>query len=212
MRRLRRRAVLWGGLVVGLGLVAAFRAPAQAPAPVAIAPVSVAPVSGSIQDALLRAIDMPFAADTTLERVVAHLREKTGARVVLDIAALDRLEITDRATVRLQIDGVRLKTALRLMLDQLSMTYRVEPEDNLLILTDVRGAEETNERILREIEDLHFEVRDLQDAVMELLDVMFEGAPEVKNPTIREGAPGDPIPEGPHTHPLEAKPTRGRRG
>ncbi len=112
----------------------------------------------SVQDALLRPLDLPFDRPTSLEDVARFLREALGAQVILDRAALDRLDLVPEATVQLELKGVRLKTGLNLLLDQVGLTYRVEPEDNLLILTDAQGSGDTNQRILSELKALHRDV------------------------------------------------------
>src|SRR4051794_29463481 len=75
------------------------------------------PESLPVQLALLRPYPLPFANDTSLDDVVTHLRQTLKAPVVLDLAALKRKELTPAATVRLQLDGVRLQTGLKLLLD-----------------------------------------------------------------------------------------------
>ena len=141
----------------------------------------------SAQDALLRRVDLPFAEPTALVDVQKYLAETLGLAVVLDVAAMDRLDVDpDEDTVQLNLKGARLKTGLKLLLDQLDMTYRVEPEDNLLILTDATQAGDPAERALREIKALHDEMHDLQDAVDDLRDLVEEDL----------GVDDDPAPAG----------------
>ena len=59
--------------------------------------------------------------------------------MVLDLAALDRKSAKPDDTVQLELDGVRLKTGLKLLLDQVGLTFRVVAEDNLMIITDQEG-------------------------------------------------------------------------
>ena len=54
-------------------------------------------------------------------------------------------------TVQLELEGVRLKTGLKLLLDQLDLTYRVVPEDNLLIITDADGSADPFDQVLSEL-------------------------------------------------------------
>lgn len=119
----------------------------------------------TVEEALLRPARIPFVEPTRLSEVVVFLRDLLKAPVVLDRAAMLRLGVTEEDTVQLELEGVRLKTALPLLLDQLGMSYRVEPEDNLLVLTDREGANDRVDRILLEIERLHEDVHDLQDMV-----------------------------------------------
>ncbi len=70
--------------------------------------------------------------------------------------------------VQLQLEGVRLKTGLKLLLDQVGLTYQVVPEDNLLILTDTQGSADPIDRVLSEIKALHRDLHDVQDAIDEI--------------------------------------------
>lgn len=156
-------------LVSGLILAAAWWTSAQEGAPSGTAEPTPAPTRAAlpptVEEALLRPSRIAFARPTPLSEVVVFLRELLRAPVVLDRAAMARLDVTEEDTVQLELDGVRLKTALPLLLDQVGMTYRVEPEDNLLVLTDREGANDRIDRILLEIERLHDDVHDLQDTV-----------------------------------------------
>src|SRR5262245_38637138 len=63
----------------------------------------------SVQDALEKPFTMPFSEPTTLEEVCRHLKRALNAPVVLDLAALDRQDVRPSDTVRLELNGVRLK-------------------------------------------------------------------------------------------------------
>jgi len=132
------------------------------------------PAVASVQDALLRPLDLPFAEETTLEGVREHLARALGAPVVLDRSALDRLELKPEDTVQLDLKGVRLKVGLKLLLDQVGLAYRVEPEDNLLILTDPEASDEPDRRMAAELKSLHRDLHDLQDAVDDLRALVEE--------------------------------------
>jgi hypothetical protein len=148
----------------------------------------------SVQDALQRPCDLPFREPTSLSEVCRHLRRALNAPVVLDLAALKRLEIGPEERVQLELQGVRLKTGLKLLLDQAGLTYRVVPEDNLLIVTDPQGSDDPVERVMSELKSLHRDVHDLQDAVDDLraaMGVEEEGGPKMRKPTIIEELPGE---------------------
>ena len=150
------------------------------------------PVAVTLQDALLRPYHFPFSRPTSLAQVCAQLKETLKAPVVLDLAALDRKSAKPDDTVQLELDGVRLKTGLKLLLDQVGLTFRVIGEDNLMIITDQEGAEDPAERIWAELRALHRDLHAVQDAVDELADyvgVEGGGGPRVRQPTIIEEMP-----------------------
>jgi hypothetical protein len=149
-------------------------------------------IGGTLQDALLRPYRFPFSRPTPLNQVCAHLQQTLKAPVVLDLAALDRQTVEPEDTVQLALEGVRLKTGLKLLLDQVGLTFHIVPEDNLLILTDKEGSEDPADRIWSELHALHRDLHDLQDAVEELRTYVAgekgEG-PRVRKPTIIEEMP-----------------------
>ena len=153
-------------------------------------------------------------APTSLADVCEHLRQTLKAPVVLDRAALDRQELKPEDPVQLQLEGVRLKMGLKLLLDQVGLTFQVVPEDNLLILTDSQGSADPIDRVLTEIKALHRDVHDLQDAVDEIrrsLGVDAEGGAEMRKPTIIEEMPppADGKSEGEGPAPLRLRPSGG---
>src|SRR5580658_1604468 len=95
-----------------------------------------------VADAMLVPVRLPFGEGKTLEEVAAYLRKELRANVVLDLAALDRNDLKPTSKVRLDLEGVRLKTGLKLLLDQVGLTTRVVPEDNLLVITDKQEAQD----------------------------------------------------------------------
>ena len=140
----------------------------------AVAPAPADDAAPSVGDALLRPFDFPFAEPTTLADVQKHLARELGVGVALDRAALDRLDLDPEDTVQLELKGARLKTGLKLLLDQVGLTWRVEAEDNLLVLTDPAEAGEPIDRALHQLKALHDEMHDLQDAVDDLRDLVEE--------------------------------------
>jgi hypothetical protein len=100
--------------------------------------------------------------------------------------------------VQLQLEGVRLKTGLKLLLDQVGLTFQVIPEDNLLILTDIQGSTDPIDHILTEVKALHRDVHALQDAMDDILwSLGFdteEGGAKMRKPTIIEEVPGEEKP------------------
>jgi hypothetical protein len=155
---------------------------------------AAASVSVSVVEALERPFVLPFGEPTRLDEVCRHLGRILRAPVVLDRAALDRQQLRPDDEVQLELEGVRLKTGLKLLLDQVGLTYRVISEDNLLIVTDSEGSDDPLQRVLAELKALHRDVHNLQqdlDDLRALLDVDDEG-PKMRKPTIIEEMPEAP--------------------
>ena len=146
----------------------------------------------SVYDHLVRPYHFPFSRPTSLRQVCSHLKQTLKIPVVLDIAALGRQGIEPEDTVQLELDGVRLKTGLKLLLDQVKLTYHVVGEDNLLIITDRDGSEEPLDRVWTELQAMHRELHDVRDTIDDLTDAIAiengEGA-RVRKPTIIEEMP-----------------------
>jgi len=155
------------------------------------------PERASVQDVLFRPFHFSFNRPTSLAQVCIHLKQRLAVPVVLDIAALGRQDVDPEDTVQLELDGVRLKTGLKLLLDQVGLTYHVVPEDNLLIITDREGSEDPLVRIRDELRSLHRDLHELQDSVDDLTDALYEETdegPMVRKPTIIEEKPDqDPL-------------------
>ena len=201
----RGRTVIAVGLgVLALSTAATLSIPAQPPAGTPPAPAP-GRASASVQDALARPFDFPFAKPTRIDEVATTLSKAIGAQVVLDRAAMSRLDVRPDDTVQLELKGVRLKTGLRLLLDQLDMTYRVEVDDNLLVLTDATGAGDPLNRVLSEIEALHKDVHSLQYAVDGLKTAMgLDEGEKLRKPTIIEE-----VPQGGEAKPKSRPPVEG---
>ncbi len=169
----------------------------------------------SIQDALRQPFDFSFDKPTTLEAAAKVLSEGLGHQVVIDRAALDRSGLKLDDEVELRLKGVRLKTGLRLLLDQLDLTYRVEDDDNLLVITDAVGASDPLHEVLSELKSLHRDIHDLQDAVdgmQEAMGIVEEGGPKMRKPTIIEEMPPGKEPKEPPKEPKSTPPARSRPG
>jgi len=184
------------------------------------APTLNPPTRGTltVQDALLKPYSFPFARPTPLDEAAKHLGLTLNAPVAIDRAALDRVGVKMDDTVQLNLEGVRLKTGLKLLLDQLDLTFKVVAEDNLLVITDPEGSDDPVDRVLTQLKSLHNDVHDLQDAVDEVrgaLGLDGEGA-RVRKPTIIEEMPPEAGEKGqgkPKEPPAGATPhTRSRPG
>ncbi|GAC1466074.1 MAG: hypothetical protein NVSMB9_06270 [Isosphaeraceae bacterium] len=145
----------------------------------------------SIQDALLQPYTFAFNKPTSLDEVARRLSRDLDAPIAIDKGAIDRRNLKMNDEVQLVLKGVRLQTGLKLLLDQLDLTYKVVPEDNLLIITDRTGSIDPLDRILSEIKALHRDLHDVQDAVDQLRAEVGSGLdePRMRKPTIIEEMP-----------------------
>lgn len=89
---------------------------------------------------LAKSIDMPFPNETPLEDVIKYIRSSTksqaypeGIPIYLDPVGLQEAEKTSSSPVAINLQQVPLRTSLKLLLEQLGLTYRVQ--DGLLKIT-----------------------------------------------------------------------------
>jgi len=90
-------------------------------------------------------VAMKFAQETPLEEVLKFIKSATqkgndpGIPIYIDPVGLEEAQGADKlaAPVKLDLDGVPLKTALRLALKQLGLAYCVK--DGLLIISTPAG-------------------------------------------------------------------------
>jgi RNA polymerase sigma factor (sigma-70 family) len=94
----------------------------------------------AIREALGKPLSMPFSNPTPLEDVIKYIKASTsspylpdGLPIYVDPQGLATAEAKMQSPVTLNLDGVRLKTTLRLMLKQLHLGYYVK--EGLLIIT-----------------------------------------------------------------------------
>src|SRR5262249_25736970 len=124
VRVMSRQGTVWTLGLVALALASAtLRLWAQQPTDRPEPPSQRPPGRSSVQDALTQPFSFTFARPTSIQDVAAHLAKALKAPVAVDRAALDRLGLKPDDTVQLELEGVRLKTGLKLLLDQLDMSY-----------------------------------------------------------------------------------------
>ena len=188
MSRLNVLLVLGGVLV---GLIAATHLPLRAqgdgkPTMGERQPCSGEDFLGLDPGCAPQALSLPLRPADNSDDLAQRLSHDLGGPVVLDLAALDRLDIKPEDTVKLELEGVRLKTGLKLLLDQVGLTYRLVPEDNLLILTDKEGSEDPIERLASEVHELHRDIHDIQDSLDEVRELTgLQGAEGARSASRR---------------------------
>jgi hypothetical protein len=105
----------------------------------------VVAANARIWNALEQPVPMHFYEDTPLEDVLKHIKAATrgpngkGIDIFVDPIGLQEAEKSMTSTVRnVELDGVPLKTSLRLCVDQLDLTYRIR--DGYLLITSKESA------------------------------------------------------------------------
>ncbi len=97
------------------------------------------PQSQSIIDKLNDPISLPFPNETPLEDVLKYITQNTqgpndnGIQIHVDPIGLEDASATMQSPVTLNLEGVPLKRALKIMLDQLDLTYTVQ--DGVLFIS-----------------------------------------------------------------------------
>lgn len=102
---------------------------------------SVTPKPGSAEQRILEALDddtrLEFI-ETPLEQVVEFLKEMHDINIELDTIALDDVGIGRDVPITRNIKGLSLRSALRLMLMELDLTYEIRNE--VLLITTPEAA------------------------------------------------------------------------
>src|SRR5262249_27704331 len=73
-----------------------------------------------------------------LQEAIDFLRNYTGMNIVLDPKALNDENISSATPVTLAANNIRLKTALKLLLSPLGLTYKIE--DEVLLITSPQAS------------------------------------------------------------------------
>ena len=111
-------------------------------------------------EAILKALEQPvpmlFTKETSLDFVLKYIRKKvmekpnnTPIPIYLDPLGLQQAERTLDSSVVMDLDGVPLKTSLRLLLKQVGLAYCVR--DGVLIISSVQGIREELAEAAREL-------------------------------------------------------------
>jgi hypothetical protein len=116
------------------------------------------PKTKSILAKLEEPISMSFANETPLEDVLKYIKSATqgpndtGIPIYVDPVGLNEAEKTMTSPVTLDLEGVPLKTTLRLLLKQLGLTYTVK--DGLLTITSESSEDQPTEIRVYPVADL----------------------------------------------------------
>jgi RNA polymerase sigma factor (sigma-70 family) len=145
-----------GGMMGGLSPEAVTRGLRWSNAALAaqVASRDTEPKSKATLKKLEEPIRMSFASDTALEAVLKYIKQATATKhsnsipIYVDPKGLKDAEATLQSAIRLDLEGVPLKTTLRLMLKQIGLAYCVR--DGVLIISSVQGINEELREALNE--------------------------------------------------------------
>ncbi len=146
-------------------------------------------------------IAMSFANETPLGDVLKYLKQATTAKqsdglpIYVDPQGLQDAEVSMNSTVAIDLEGVPLKTTLRLLLKQLNLAYCVR--DGILIISSMEG-----------VQGELSEARAEEDGRLEAAE--DEGTPVAQEPSPRSSSPRSPrAGAAPRRRPVEeeAEPT-----
>jgi tetratricopeptide (TPR) repeat protein len=116
------------------------------------------PKTKAIIDKLDEPISMSFANETPLEEVLKYIKSATqgpndnGIPIYVDPVGLQEAEKTMTSPITLDLEGVPLKTTLRLLLKQLGLTYTVK--DGMLTITSDTSDDQPTEIRVYPVADL----------------------------------------------------------
>ncbi|WP_145274516.1 hypothetical protein [Tautonia plasticadhaerens] len=150
--------------------------PAEGPAPRIHVAIPYSEAAVRITGLLDRPITMPFDSDTPLGDALEYIRQATaeaeggmeqGIPIYVDEIGLQDAEQSLQSPIRISLEGIPLKTTLRLMLDQLDLVYEVLPEGLLLITSkeSENSAADPMLLLLDEVRALRAEVRELKGLI-----------------------------------------------
>ncbi len=89
----------------------------------------------------------------TLGEALQYLSEMTGLNIVTDTRALAEESLTMNSPVDFKVNDLKLKTALKLMLNNMSLTYRVD-EGGVVMITSPQSNRQKTETRVYQVADL----------------------------------------------------------
>jgi tetratricopeptide (TPR) repeat protein len=120
--------------------------------------VDRSPKTVSILEKLNQPVSMPFENETPLEDAIKYIKQATqgpndtGIPIYIDPVGLTETDKSLQSPVTMSLEGVPLKTTLRLMLKQLGLTYTVK--DGLLTITSETSTDQPSEIRVYPVADL----------------------------------------------------------
>jgi type II secretory pathway component GspD/PulD (secretin) len=140
-----------------------------------------------IEKALDKTITLPSSDRMTLGESLRYLREYTGLNIVPDHSALSEEGVTLETPITLtEVNNVKLKTVLKLMLSQLHLSYEIS-DDVLMVTTPQANRSRMITRVYS-VADLVIAPQDRNNDAMFGPNSNFVAPPGMNGP-IRDGQP-----------------------
>lgn len=93
-----------------------------------------------IREKLTRPVSLEFR-DTQFQEVIEFIQQYTNVNIVLNRPAMEEVGITAESPVSIHLAEIKLEAALRLLLQQLNMTFLIR--DDVLMITTQTAANES---------------------------------------------------------------------
>ena len=146
-------------------------------------PVDIGPATARVEDALKDPTTLEFI-ETPLQDVVDFLKDVHGIEIQIDSRALEDVGIGSDTPVTRNLKGISLRSALRLVLKELDLTYVVRDEV-LLITTPEEAEQDTNGYVqVYDVEPLLDEEHGVSDLI-ETVSMAFGDEQKVQISTFR---------------------------
>jgi len=164
-------------------------APKTKPDLVALSAADLDETNQAVKGALNAPTQMEFI-DTPLADVVAYLKDYHHIEIQLDKKALDDSGVATDTPVTKNLKDVTLKSALRVMLRELNLTYVTQ--DGVLLITTPEEAESRLTTKVYPVEDLVLVPGESKDEVLADFDSLIEVITSTVGPTTWDevGGPG----------------------
>ncbi len=155
----------------------------------------LSPIEGKIRDALEERTELAFT-DTPLTDALDFLRDVHQITILIDTAALQDEGVDPNSPVNLELSGITFRSALRLLLRPLQLTYVIE--DEVLKVTTQAKADENFVTRVYPVHDLASDADDLASVIQAIQNNAAAGHWKKDRPdsTPTQKAPSAATPAG----------------
>jgi hypothetical protein len=142
----------------------------------------------AVKKALAEKISLEFT-ETPLSDVIGYIKAQRKIEIQLDKKALDDVGVGEDALITCRLTGISLRSALKLLLHNLGLTFVID--DEVLLITTPEIADSHLETVVYDVADL-VTCRDEEGRLWEDYDVLIEAITTTLTPTTWDdvGGPG----------------------